>query len=508
MSSPEILSMPVLSLLPPLLAIGCALFTRQVFPSLLLGLWSGYLILADGHPLLASLETINAIVDVFKSAGNSRTIIFSALMGALILLMQKSGGVQGFVSLMAQRFKTQQDAETDQGEASIQLKRSLQFMTIFVGAIVFIETTISILMVGTLFRPLYDRFKLSRERLAFLADSTSAPISVLLPLNAWGAYILSLLAQQPEVDQPLPTLLAAIPQNIYALSAFGLCIYVASGGKTWGPLTTADRRAQQGKVLNDNAQPMVSTEVTEVEPLNGVIPRASALVIPLVTLILVMPITLFYTGWPSQALQAKQNLDTWGSIFNYALSEGSGSMAVLTAVCAALFVAAVLYRTRGIMKLKNFVDISLVGIGGLMPLALMMVFAFALSTLCKQLGTGPYVAQLCQNNIPIALFPALTFLVSAFIAFATGTSWGTFAIMLPIAAPLAASGDLSQALLLSAVLGGGVFGDHASPISDTTLVSSMAAATDHLDHVRTQLPFAALAGAMATLFYLVMGLIA
>ena len=506
MSSPEILSMPVLSLLPPLLAIGCALLTRQVFPSLLLGLWSGYLILAGGNPLIGSLETINAIVDVFKSAGNSRTIIFSALMGALILLMQKSGGVQGFVSLMAQKFNTQVGQSPQ--SASAPLKRSLQLMTIFVGAIVFIETTISILVVGTLFRPLYDRFKLSRERLAFLADSTSAPISVLLPLNAWGAYILSLLAQQPEVEEPLPTLLAAIPQNIYALGAFSLCIYVAWGGKTWGALSQADERAQQGKVLNDGAQPMVSTEVTEVEPLDGVEARASALLIPLITLILVMPITLFYTGWPTQAIQAKQNLMTWGSIFNHALSEGSGSMAVLTAVCAALLSAAAFYRIKGIMKLKSFVNISLVGIGGLMPLALMMVFAFALSTLCKQLGTGPYVAQLCQNSIPIALFPALTFLVSAFIAFATGTSWGTFAIMLPIAAPLAASGDLSQALLLSAVLGGGVFGDHASPISDTTLVSSMAAATDHLDHVRTQLPFALVAGAVATGFYLIMGLIA
>ena len=357
MSSPEILSMPILSMIPPLLAIGCALFTRQVFPSLLLGLWSGYLILAGGNPLLGSLETINAIVDVFKSAGNSRTIIFSALMGALILLMQKSGGVQGFVSLMAQRFKTQKDPKLDK-EENPQLRRSLQFMTILVGAIVFIETTISILVVGTLFRPLYDRFKLSRERLAFLADSTSAPISVLLPLNAWGAYILSLLAQQPEVEKPLPTLLAAIPQNIYALSAFGLCIYVASGGRTWGALTAADRRAQQGKVLNDHAQPMVSTEVTEVEPLDGITPRASALIIPLVTLILIMPITLFYTGWPSQAIQANQNLETWGAIFNHALSEGSGSMAVLTAVCAALFSAAILYRIRGIMKLNKFVDIS------------------------------------------------------------------------------------------------------------------------------------------------------
>ena len=182
-------------------------------------------------------------------------------------------------------------------------------------------------------------------------------------------------------------------------------------------------------------------------------------------------------------------------------------MAVLTAVCAALLLAGVLYRVRGIMNMKTFVDTSLAGIGGLMPLALMMVFAFALSALCKALGTGPYVAQLCQGNVPIAFFPALTFLVSAFIAFSTGTSWGTFAIMLPIAAPLAAAGDLPQALLLSAVLGGGVFGDHASPISDTTLVSSMAAATDHLDHVRTQLPFALVAGSAAMIFYLLAGLL-
>jgi tetracycline resistance efflux pump len=495
---PELLT-PALSLVPPLLAIGCALLTRQVFPSLLLGLWSGYLILAGGNPLVGSLETLNALVDVFSSAGNTRTIIFSALMGALILLMQRSGGVQGFVNEISKRLS----ASSNNTQKST---RSLQIATILIGAFVFIETTISVLIVGTLFRPLYDRYKLSRERLAFLADSTSAPVSVLLPLNAWGAYILSLLAQQNEVQNPLNTLLASIPQNLYAICALSLTFWVALGGRTWGPLKAADQRASHGQVLNDNAQPMVSQDVTEVEPIDGVTPRASALLIPLLTLIITMPITLFYTGWPSAQVQTTQNLLGVGDLLKYALSEGSGSMAVLTAVCMALLTAGILYRIRGFMKMKTFVDTSLVGIGGLMPLALMMVFAFALSTLCKALGTGPYVAQLCQNSLPVALFPALTFLVSAFIAFATGTSWGTFAIMLPIAAPLAAAGDLSQSLLLSAVLGGGVFGDHASPISDTTLVSSMAAATDHLDHVRTQLPFALVSGGIATLFYLAMGL--
>ncbi len=494
------LATPALALAPPILAIGCALWTRQVFPSLLLGLWSGYLILAQGDLITGSLDTLHALVAVFKSAGNTRTIIFSALMGALILLMQRSGGVRGFVDLISARLHSAESSGRN-------THRSMQVMTILIGAFVFIETTISVLVVGTLFRPLYDRFKLSRERLAFLADSTSAPISVLLPLNAWGAYILSLLAQQPEVSDPLGTLIAAVPLNIYALSALSLCFWVALGGKTWGPMNAADQRASKGEVLNEGAQPMVSAEVTEVEPIEGVESRASALLAPLFTLLITMPITLFYTGWPSARVSAAQNLNNLSSQLSYALSEGSGSMAVLTAVCAALLLAGVLYRVRGIMNMKTFVDTSLAGIGGLMPLALMMVFAFALSALCKALGTGPYVAQLCQGNVPIAFFPALTFLVSAFIAFSTGTSWGTFAIMLPIAAPLAAAGDLPQALLLSAVLGGGVFGDHASPISDTTLVSSMAAATDHLDHVRTQLPFALVAGSAAMIFYLLAGLL-
>lgn len=494
------LALPALSLVPPLLAIGCALWTQQVFPSLLLGLWSGYVIIAGGDPLTGSLETINALVDVFKSAGNTRTIIFSALMGALILLMQRSGGVKGFVELISLRLRR---ARHDESVA----RRSTQVMTIIVGALVFIETTISVLVVGTLFRPLYDRLKLSRERLAFLADSTSAPVSVLLPLNAWGAYLLSLLSLQPEVEAPLATLLASIPLNLYAISALAVCVWIALGGRAWGPLVQADLRAERGEVLNEGAQPVVSAELTELEPLEGVEAAASSLLIPLCTLVIVMPITLFYTGWPSLEVQHEKGLSELGNKLYFALSEGSGSMAVLTAVCAALLVAGALYRARGIMNMKRFVDLSLSGIGGLMPLALMMVLAFALSTLCKSLGTGPYVAQLCQGSIPSFLFPVSTFLVSAFIAFATGTSWGTFAIMIPIAAPLAAAGGLPQALLLSAVLGGGVFGDHASPISDTTLVSSMAAATDHLDHVKTQLPFALFAAAIASAFYLLMGVI-
>jgi Na+/H+ antiporter NhaC len=224
-------------------------------------------------------------------------------------------------------------------------------------------------------------------------------------------------------------------------------------------------------------------------------------------MVALMPVVLLYTGWPSEAAltQAGATGSLWVTL-GLAVREGSGSMAVLTAVSASLVVSAVMYRAQGVMSAQRIVDTSLKGIGGLMPLALMMVLAFALSTLCKQLGTGAYVAQLCEAALPVALYAPVVFVVGALIAFSTGTSWGTFAIMIPIAVPLALSSGLNPSLLVAAALGGGVFGDHASPISDTTLVSSMAAATDHLDHVRTQLPMALVGAGVSVAGYVLLSL--
>ena len=264
----------------------------------------------------------------------------------------------------------------------------------------------------------------------------------------------------------------------------------------------AEKRAQEeGKLMADDAQPVVSSEITTMEAKPGVPPKAHNMLIPIATMVLMMPLMLVYTGW-AEVTEAS----SWINHAFLAIGKGSGSTAVLFAVITALIVSIPWYRAQKIMQLSELMDLTLKGIGGLMPIALLMLLAFAIGNVCRSLGTGIYVAEVTKSWLSPGIVPMLVFLISAFIAFSTGTSWGTFAIMIAIAVPMAQTLDAPVAMSIAAVLGGGVFGDHCSPISDTTILSSMAAASDHIDHVKTQLPYAMLMGSLAALLYLVGGL--
>lgn len=223
------------------------------------------------------------------------------------------------------------------------------------------------------------------------------------------------------------------------------------------------------------------------------------MVIPLLTLVVLMPVFLLYTGWGNGA-------DEPNRLFEI-MDRASGSKSVLYAVCGAIIVSVGLSKAQGIMGVREMVDVILKGMSGMLPLALLMVFAFALGDLCGQLGTGVYVAEQAKPLLSPALVPALIFLVSAFIAFSTGTSWGTFAIMIAIAVPLAQGMDTNVSLAVAAALGGGVFGDHCSPTSDTSIITSMATANDHIDHVRTQIPYALIGGGITVVLYLILGVL-
>ncbi|MDH3652393.1 MAG: Na+/H+ antiporter NhaC family protein, partial [Saprospiraceae bacterium] len=235
----------------------------------------------------------------------------------------------------------------------------------------------------------------------------------------------------------------------------------------------------------------------------GVTPRLINMVIPLIVMVGMMPIMLAYTGWEA-AVEASP-LGSWGDRLLSALGQGSGSAAVLVAVVVSILSSMILYRIQGIFNLKENVDLVFKGISGLMPIALLLLFAFAIGNVCKELETGIYIADVAKAWLSPGLIPCLIFLISCFIAFSTGTSWGTFAIMIAIAVPMARQMEVNEIIAIAAALGGGVFGDHCSPISDTTILSSMAAATDHIDHVKTQLPYALVAGTGAALLYLVVG---
>ncbi len=463
-----------LSLLPPIVAIVTAILTKQVYLSLFAGIWLGWAILGGGNVITGLRDAIQACIDTFKDEGNTKVIAFSALVGSILAFTQRSGGVAGFIQWVTER-------------GYVRTRRGAQLLAAFLGLGIFVESTITCLVSGAIARPLFDRFKLSREKLAYICDSTSAPVCILLPMNGWGAFILGVLAVQ-QVEQPLSMLLSSIPFNFYAILAVIYVFYIAITGRDWGPMARAEKRAREtGKVLRDGAEPLVSDEVLSLEAKSGVELRARNMMVPLATMLVMMPIFLWITGDGN-------------------LMEGSGSTSVLWAVMLACTVAGLMYLWQGIFRLNELMDLFFKGIGGLMPLALLMMFAFAIGDTCRELQTGLYAAGIAEGLLSPALVPVVLFWLSGFIAFSTGTSWGTFAIMLPIAIPMIDMIGTHPSLTIAATLAGGIFGDHCSPISDTTIISSMASGSDHIDHVNTQIPYALLIAVVSSVFYLVAGL--
>jgi tetracycline resistance efflux pump len=479
------------SLIPPLVAIILAIITRQVFVSLGIGIILGWIIVANGNPVEGFVATADAIVDVFKNDGSTQTIIFTLLIGSLIAFIQRSGGVDGFITFINKKL-----AEKPGSARRVQLWAALT------GILVFVESNISALTVGTLYRPLTDKLKISREKLAYLADSTSAPTSIIIPLNAWGGFIMGLLILQ-NIDQAFLTLVKAIPYNIYPILALVMVFYIILSGRDFGPMKKAERRArEEGKPLRDGATPVVTADVTLMEAKEGVTGRPYNMLIPIAVMVLSMPLMLIFTGWSSlENLQEKGFFEKIAEAIGYS----SGAASVLYSVLMALLVSIILYLSQRVLSLKEIVSTALQGMSGMTSMALLMVLAFAIGNLCNTLGTGIYVARVTEAWLSPGLVPFIIFITSCFIAFSTGTSWGTFAIMIAIAVPVAQTMDANLPLVIAAALGGGVFGDHCSPISDTTLISSMASASDHIDHVKTQLPYALTVGILSAIFYLVSG---
>ncbi len=461
-----------ISLLPTVLAIVLAIWSRQVYVSLAAGIWIGWTILEGWNPLVGLATAIEQTVAVLGDPGNAKVILFTLVIGAMIATLEAAGGVRGFVRWI-------------EGNRWVTDGRRAQFLAWIIGIVIFIESNITVLVAGAVSRPLFDRFRISRERLAYIVDSTSAPICILIPLNAWGALNLGIL-NELGVENALGVFIAAIPVNFYALIAFLL----AGASILWkidlGPMKRAEKRAAEGQVLWPNAQPMVDETVLSPTPVGRIAPRARNMLVPIAVMVLTMPLGLYVTGGGS-------------------MLEGSGSTSVLWAVLAGLGAAWLLLLGQRGANLDELTRTGLKGAGGLMPLALILLLALALGSVARTLGAGEYVAQVTEGVLPPMLFLPLVFVVAGGIAFSIGSSWGTFAIMLPIAVPVAETLGMPLAPFVAAALSGGIFGDHSSPISDTTIISSMAAATDHIDHVRTQLPYALLAGGAAAVCFAVLG---
>jgi tetracycline resistance efflux pump len=465
------------SLLPPLLAIVLAIATKQVVISLSIGIWVGYCLLQSVNPLAGLALAIDGVIHVFSDAGDTRVLVFTLVIGGLIASIERFGGVRGFIRLLESR-------------SWVNNPQNAKWLAYGTGLVIFIESNITLLVAGSIARPLFDRYQIAREKLAYIIDSTSAPVCVLIPLNAWGAVILSLLASS-NIENPIDVFLSSILLNFYPLAVLGISALVIWRGIHIGPMKAAQSRTEQGAVLWPDATPMVDSAVSEPDEQSGSQarsqPRASIMIVPIAVMVLSMPLFLYVTGEGD-------------------ISAGSGSTSVLWAVLSALAVVwiEVLYTRRA--RLEELMSSFLQGAGAFLPVSMILLFALALGDVANLLQTGSYVAQIAGETVPQIVMLPLLFLISSFIAFSIGSSWGTFAIMIPLSMEIALSLSLSPSLFLAAVLSGSVFGDHASPISDTTVVSSMAAATDHIDHVRTQLPYALVSAAIAATGFLLLGI--
>ncbi len=467
----------VLSILPPLLAITLALVTRDVLISLTVGILAGFLILNNYQPLDAVLAMLDSIVALFAEGWVVKTLIFSLFVGSVIRLMVDSGGVAGLVYFLTQKSRAVRSA------------RGAMLLAYLIGVVIFIESSITSLVAGTVARPLCDKYGVSRQKLAYICDATSAPVCSLIPLNGWGALLLGLLATQITAGvlsgSAVEILLKSIVYNFYSWLTLLLVLVVILRNWDIGPM----RRFEEN-----------TTPVNIPVPAEGV--HIGRMLLPLAVLIGMMPLSLYFTGQASllgegKALESQTFLDT--------IFAGSGSTSVFYAVLATLLVAFVQYVILGSMSRQDYFRSMFAGAGELLPIVTILVLAFVIGNLVKELDAGNYLASLAQGWLSAGWIPVLVFLLSAVIAFATGTSWGTFSIMMPIGVSLAVATGADVYLVVGAVVSGGVFGDHSSPISDTTIISSLAAGCDVVDHTASQLPYALLAGAGAAVLFTVFG---
>ncbi len=459
-----------LSLIPPLLAILLAFLTREPVISLALACFLGVLLMGQG--LIGFPELL---VKTLGSRDFMWVCLIEVCIGILVAFYQRCGAVDMFSRRV--RHLTKSRSQT-------------QFLGWGLGMFIFFSDYFSPLFVGPVMRNLTDKAKISREKLAYICDSTSAPVSVLAPITGWAVFITSLMIGiGPGLDkkEAMSLFIKSIPFNFYSILSVVMVALIAWRViPDFGPMRTAERRAfQEGEVVRPGSVPMMSAELTSLQVSEKGRPNIwMNFFTPVLIVIAVNLGTFFATG------QAR----------------------VLDSFMLATIVLGLFMLFQRVDNLRGMMGTVLAGIKGVMPAVLILAFAYAINMVSREMGTAQYVIDLSSGWLNPGLLPVLIFVISAFVSFATGTSWGTYAIMVPIAVPLAfefSQGQVSSLVLVTvaAVAGGGVFGDHCSPLSDTTVLSSLGSACDHIDHVRTQLPYALVVASVASVIYLILGLL-
>lgn len=457
-----------LSIMPPIIAIVLALITKEVYSSLFIGIISGMFIYAcagDGTLLSAVAMTFDMMCS--KIADNAYMIIFLALLWAVVSLVSKSGGSEAYGRWAGAKLKS---------------KRSATLATSLLGVLIFIDDGFNCLTVGTVMRPITDRLKISREKLAYIIDATAAPVCIIAPVSSWAVAVASEVSEKNGFN----IFLSTIPYNFYALMTILMVLVISITGKDFGPMKKAEADAA-GKAPDELSG-------SDKSPSKG---KVIDLVLPIVVLVICAILGMAYVG---------------GFFEGVSFSEAIGynpTAGLSLGAFAGLITAMVLYLPRKLMKPKEFIDCIVGGIGSIVPPMLILILSWSLGGVCRQLiGTGVFISGFVnESNLPMGFLPFLIFVIAALMSFSMGTSWGTFGMLIPIVTMICEADGVGALLIpaLGATLAGSVYGDHCSPISDTTILASTGADCKHIRHVETQLPYATLVAVVCAIGYLIAG---
>lgn len=474
--------------MPAIIAIVLALLTKQVYVSLFFGIFVGALMYAAGDPIKA-LFTLYQVMSE-KVGGNTPIIVFLVVLGILVVLLQKSGGARAYGDWAGKKIKSRGGALA---------------ATAGLGCLIFVDDYFNCLTVGSVMRPVTDKFKVSRAKLAYIIDATAAPICIIAPISSWAAAV----AGELEGDG-LMVFISTIPYNVYAIltivMVFALCFFKFDFGK----MKRNDEIAESTGDLHAGEAESGEKSAEVLSNPNG---KVRHLVIPVVVLIVCCIAGMLYTGffynWDTNSIDTELQ----SANFIEAFSNCDAGMSLAIGSTVALFIIAIYYIVARVVSFKEITSSFTDGFKAMVPAILILTFAWSISGIMG--AKGGYLdaqafveANLANSNFPQFLFPAIFFVLAGAIAFSTGTSWGTFGVLVPIAVTILGGSGTMALLTVSATLGGAVFGDHVSPISDTTILASAGAECNHVDHVKTQLPYASLVAGIAAVSYVVAGLCA
>ena len=466
------------SLIPPVVAIALALITKEVYSSLFLGILVGALLYSGGN----FEGTVNHIfsggmISVLSSSSNVGILVFLVILGTMVCLMNRAGGSAAFGRWASKHIKTRVGAE---------------LVTILLGVLIFIDDYFNCLTVGSVMRPITDQHNVSRAKLAYLIDATAAPVCIIAPISSWAAAVSGFV---PGADG-MSVFVRAIPYNYYALLTIVMMVSMVLMKAEFGAMGVHESNALKGDLFTTAARPYAGSEGDSKENPRG---KVVDLLIPIISLVICCVIGMIYTGGFFS-----------GTDFVTAFSQSDASVGLVLGSFFGLVITILLYMVRSVLSFRDCMACIPEGFKSMVPAILILTFAWTLKNMTDSLGAAEFVAELVKSSASglVNMLPAIIFLVACFLAFATGTSWGTFGILIPIVVHVFENtpGDL-MIISISACMAGAVCGDHCSPISDTTIMASAGAQCDHVNHVSTQLPYAIVAAVVSFVTYIFAGFI-